>query len=86
MFRMPLIAALVALIAPMGVQAQQKPLAPIRPLSETVRAFEARGYIVRSAEDDGRTHEIEAIAPDGRRIEAVVEAASGEVLTERNDD
>ena len=60
--------------------------APIRPLSASVSDFERRGYVVRSAEDDGRTHEIEAITPDGRRIEALVEAASGEVLTERNDD
>ena len=59
---------------------------PVRPLSETVRAFEQRGYVVRSAEDDGRMHEIEAITPDGRRIEAMVEAASGEVLIERPDD
>ncbi|MDP0927745.1 PepSY domain-containing protein [Paracoccus onubensis] len=62
--------------------AQQKPL---RPLSETVLSFEKRGYVVTSAEDDGRTHEIEAIAPDNRRIEAVIEAATGEVLEERPD-
>lgn len=59
---------------------------PPRPLSETLRAFEQRGYDVRSAEDDGRTHEIEAVAPDGRRIEALVEAATGEVLAEQPDD
>lgn len=84
--RIPLLTALLALILPLGAEAQQKPATPIRPLSETVLAFEARGYVVRSAEDDGRTHEIEAINPNGLRIEALVEAASGEVLTERNDD
>lgn len=56
-----------------------------RPLSETVLSFEQRGYVVTSAEDDGRTHEIEAITPDGKRIDAVVEAATGEVLDERPD-
>ncbi|NPD16823.1 PepSY domain-containing protein [Xinfangfangia sp. D13-10-4-6] len=83
MFRLPLFAITLTLITPISANAQQK---PIRPLSETVLAFEARGYVVRSAEDDGRTHEIEAINPQGRRIEALVEAATGEVLTERNDD
>lgn len=57
-----------------------------RPLSETLRSFEQRGYDVRSAEEDGRTYEIEAIAPDGRHIEALVEAATGEVLAEHPDD
>lgn len=57
-----------------------------RPLLETLRSFEQRGYDVRSAENDGRTYEIEAIAPDGRRIEALVEAATGEVLAEHPDD
>lgn len=57
-----------------------------RPLSDTLRAFEQRGYDVRSAEDDGRTHEIEAITSDGRRIEALVDAATGEVLAEHPDD
>ena len=57
-----------------------------RPLSETLRSFEQRGYDVRSAENDGRTYEIEAIAPDGRRIEALVEAAIGEVLAEHPDE
>lgn len=79
------IIATLVLIAPTGAFAQQGPAAPVRALSETVLAFEARGYVVRDAEDNGRTHEIEAIAPDGRRIEALVEAASGEVLTERVD-
>lgn len=86
MTRLPLIATVLLLITPIGALAQSKPTPPLRPLSATVLAFEARGYVVRSAEDDGRTHEIEAITPDGRRIEALVEAASGEVLTERNDD
>lgn len=58
---------------------------PVRPLSETVLSFEERGYVVTSAEDDGRTHEIEAVTPDNKRIEAVVEAATGEVLEERPD-
>ncbi len=80
------IATYVILIAPVAAFAQQAPAATIRRLSETVLAFETRGYVVRSAEDDGRTHEIEAITPDGRRIEAQVEAATGEVLTERADD
>ena len=66
--------------------AASSPGKPVRPLSESVRAFEQRGYVVRSAEDDGRTHEVEAITPDGRRIEAIVEAATGEVLIERPDD
>ncbi|MBD9527754.1 PepSY domain-containing protein [Paracoccus sp. PAR01] len=79
MIRITLLSALAAV--PLAANA-----APIRPLSASVTDFERRGYIVRSAEDDGRTHEIEAIAPDGRRIEAVIEAATGEVLTERPDD
>lgn len=57
-----------------------------RPLSRTVLDFEGRGYLVRSVEDDGRTHDVEAITPDGRRIEALVDAATGEVLSERADD
>lgn len=57
-----------------------------RPLSETVISFEQRGYDVRSAENDGRSHEIEAISPDGRRIEAIVDAATGEVLSEHPED
>ncbi|MFV0408262.1 MAG: PepSY domain-containing protein [Paracoccus sp. (in: a-proteobacteria)] len=57
-----------------------------RPLSETVISFEQRGYDIRSAENDGRSHEIEAITPDGRRIEAIVDAATGEVLSEHPDD
>lgn len=73
--------ALLAVLVPATVLAQPAP----RPLSETVRAFEQRGYDVRSAEDDGRTHEIEAVTPDGRRIEAEVEAATGEVLREYAD-
>lgn len=79
MMRILMIAALTA--GPVSAQ-----VATIRPLSASVGDFEKRGYVVRSAEDDGRTHEIEAIAPDGRRIEAVVEAATGEVLVERPDD
>ncbi|WP_170295297.1 PepSY domain-containing protein [Paracoccus aestuariivivens] len=79
MMRFLILAALTA--GPVAAQG-----ATIRPLSASVNDFERRGYIVRSAEDDGRTHEIEAITPDGRRIEAVVEAATGEVLTERADD
>jgi hypothetical protein len=67
-------------------EAAALPSRSVRRLSKTVIAFEQRGYVVRSAEDDGRTHEIEAITPDGRRIEAVVEAATGEVLIERADD
>lgn len=57
-----------------------------RPLSETVMSFEQRGYDVRSAEDDGRSHEVEAVSPDGRRIEAIVDAVTGEVLSEHPDD
>ena len=57
-----------------------------RPLSASVLDFERRGHVVRSAEDDGRTHEIEATTRDGRRIEAIVEAATVEVLSERADD
>lgn len=57
-----------------------------RPLLETLRSFEQRGYDMRSAEDHGRTYEIEAIAPDGHRIETLVEAANGEVLAEHPDD
>lgn len=57
-----------------------------RPLSRTVLDFEARGYVVRGADDDGRTHDVEAVTPDGRRIEALVDAATGEVLSERPDD
>lgn len=59
--------------------------APAQPLSTSVRAFEARGYVVRSAENNGQTHEIEATAPNGRRIEAIVEAATGKVLSEQPD-
>lgn len=78
--------ALLATIAPMAAMAQQATVRkPVRALSETVLSFEQRGYVVRNAEDEGRTHEIEAITPDGRRIEALVEAATGEVLTERPD-
>lgn len=80
------IAALLVLITPAGALAQQAPAKSLRPLSQTVQSFEARNYIVRSAEDDGRTHEVEAITPDGRRIEALVDALTGEVLTERADD
>lgn len=57
-----------------------------RPLSQTVISFEQRGYDVRSAENDGRSHEVEAITPDGQRIEAIVDAATGEVLSEHPDD
>lgn len=85
MSRLALIAcaALTALAGPVSAQSLPQ---PVRALSATVLDFEQRGYIVRSAEDDGRTHEVEAISPDGRRIEAIVEAATGEVLNERPDD
>lgn len=78
---LPATLALICLAAP--AFAWQK---PVRPLSATVLDFESRGYVVRSAEDDGRTHEVEAISPQGARIEAIVEAATGEVLSERADD
>lgn len=74
--------ALIAALSATGAAAQQTH----RPLSRTVLDFEGRGYAVRSAEDDGRTHDVEAVAPDGRRIEALVDAATGEVLSERADD
>ncbi|MDR5654187.1 PepSY domain-containing protein [Ruixingdingia sedimenti] len=78
---LPVSLTLICLASPL--LAQQK---PVRPLSATVLDFESRGYVVRSAEDDGRTHDIEAITPQGARIEAIVEAATGEVLSERADD
>lgn len=81
MNRLALVTCLIALTA-IPALAQQSP----HPLSTTVRSFEQRGYDVRSAEDDGRTHEVEAVTPQGQRIEAVVDAATGEVLSEHPDD
>lgn len=81
MIYVPSVAVSLGVTVSTAVIAQQSDA----PLSNTVLSFEQRGYVVKSAEDEGRTHEIEAVAPDGSRVEAVIEASSGEVLKERPD-
>ena len=76
--------AAIAVMAPGALMAQDA--ASGVALSAIIQAFEARGYEVTSADVEGSRIEIEATKPDGARVEAIVERATGAVLDERADD
>lgn len=47
------------------------------------REFASRGYVVHNIEPAGGLYQVQAVHPDGRRIEAYVHALTGQVLHEK---
>ena len=56
------------------------------PLSEIILSFEERGYRLTDIDVDTDVIEVEGLDPNGARIEARVDPATGEVLSETPDD
>lgn len=81
--------ALAAFAAPATAQTEtaQAPAAQAAPpLSEIIQGFEERGYRLTDIDIDSDVIEIEGLDPDGVRIEARVDPATGEVLSESPED
>lgn len=56
------------------------------PMDEVASNLRADGYDLREIEiDDGR-YEVEAIAPDGRRVELYIDPVIGKILKVERDD
>lgn len=56
------------------------------PLSEIIRSFEERGYQLTDIDVDRDVIEVEGLDPNGDRIEARLDPATGEVLSETPED
>ncbi|MFN4173466.1 MAG: PepSY domain-containing protein [Pseudorhodobacter sp.] len=54
-------------------------------LSDIIRSFEDRGYQITEIEVEAHRIEIEALDPNGQKVEIDVDRASGETLRERSD-
>ena len=81
--------ATAAMAQPDATQAPPTEAAPAQaapPLSEIIRSFEERGYRLTDIDVDADRIEVEGLDPNGARIEARVDPATGEVLSESADD
>ena len=57
-----------------------------QPLSTLIAGLEAKGYQVLDADLEGNWIEVDAITKDGRPVELIVDARSGEITHEGVDD
>lgn len=64
--------------------AQQTPAA--QPLSALIAGLEAKGYQILDADLEGSWMEVDAITKDGRPVELIVDARTGEITHEGVDD
>lgn len=60
--------------------------APLRPVSDLIRPFEAKGEWIRETEMDDGQLKIEVVTAEGRRLKRVLDARTGAVLREALDD
>lgn len=62
------------------------PAAHAASIVAALTAVEAKGYEILEVDTYGSQIEIDAIGPDGVRVELIVATATGEIISERLDD
>ena len=82
---LPLLGLLALAAIATSASAQTAP-ATAPPLSAIIQTFEERGYQLTDIDVDADHIEIEGLDPNGTRIEARVDPATGEVLSESPED
>lgn len=75
--------AIAALTAALFLTAASAQAASIVP---ALTALETQGYEILDVDTYGSQMEIEAIKPDGTRVELIVETATGKILSEQPED
>lgn len=81
-----LLSPLPLMLAALAASPALAETAPLRPVSDLIRPYEAKGERIRETEMDGAQLKIEAVTADGRRLKRVLDARSGTVLREALDD
>ena len=71
---------------PTTAPAEASPTQAAPVLSEIIRSFEERSYRLTDIDIDAEIIEVEGLDADGARIEARVDSATGEVLSETPED
>lgn len=82
-------ALLLTLAGAAAAQTDPAPSAPASgapPLSQIILGFEERGYRLSDIDVDADVIEVEGLGPSGARIEARVDPATGEILSESPED
>ncbi|MTE01047.1 hypothetical protein GIY56_12150 [Paracoccus sp. YIM 132242] len=79
----PLIPVLVLALGPVGPALAQD---AARPLSAIIADLEAQGYRIADIDVDRASIDVDATAPDGRRVDLRVDSGSGAILAETRDD
>ncbi len=80
--RLTRIAALSATTFALGAPA----FATAPALSEIIKGFEDRGYQITDIEVETSRIEIDALNPDGQKVDIDVDRMTGDVMNERRDD
>jgi hypothetical protein len=57
-----------------------------KPMGEVIADLETKGYKIREMERDHGCYEVEAIDPQGMRVEVDIHPVTGETLNSRRDD
>lgn len=77
--------AFAAAFLTLGTAASAQTAAP-QPMSSLIAGLEAKGYQIFDADLEGSWMDVDAISKDGRRVELIVDARTGEITHEGVDD